>query len=237
MTTGRQHSDTLGGFTLTSASFPDFYSRIQNLRFPISVADVLELRDLINHSADVYEEAADIPDNREFRESLESAIHSFGIENSHHCERLIRVLTMLRSMHYQHTVSSRNAEQQLREWQAQNRMDQRAAMRNGVIALVVTGLLLLGWMLPETPGLLLKILPLISAMTAFHFFHMIPIMESKREALARDLNEVLRKRVEALNWRTLIHKLSLLLGYKKIQGIEVFRHEQAENHDNPPLLH
>jgi hypothetical protein len=237
MTTGRQHSDTLGGFTLTSASFSDFYSRIQNLRFPISVADVLELRDLINHSADVYEEAADIPDNREFRDSLESAIHSFGIENSHHCERLIKVLTMLRSMHYQHTVSSRNAEQQLRDWQAENRKVQRAAMRNGVIALVVTGLLLLGWMLPETPSLLLKILPLVSAMAAFHFFHMIPIMENKREALARDLNEVLRKRVESLNWRTLIHKLSLLLGYKKIQGVEVFRHEQAENHDNPPLLH
>lgn len=237
MTTGRHHSDTLGGFTLTSASFPDFYSRIQALRFPISVADVLELRDLINHSADVYEESADIPDNREFRESLEAAIHSFGIENRHHCERLLKVLTMLRSMHYQHTVSSRNAEQQLRDYQAENRKAQRAHLRNGVTALVVTGLLLLGWMLPESPGMPLKILPLISAMTAFHYFHHIPILEAKREALARDLNEVLRKRVESLNWRTLIHKLALLLGFKKIQGIEVFRHEQAENHNDRPLLH
>ncbi len=237
MTTGRQHSDTLGGFTLTSASFPDFYSRIQALRFPISVADVLELRDLINHSADVYEESAEIPDNQEFRDSLESAIHSFGIENAHHCERLLRVLTMLRSMHYQHTISSRNAEQQLREWQAENRRAQRASMRNGVIALVVTGLLLLSWAVPESPVLLHKILPLISAMVAFHYFHVIPLLERKREALAQDLNEVLRKRVDSLNWRTLIHKLSLLLGFKQIQGVEVFPHEQAENHNGPPRLH
>lgn len=237
MATGRQHSDTLGGFTLTSAGFPDFYTRIQNLRFPISVADVLELRDLINHSADVYEEPADIPDNREFRESLEAAIHSFGIENRHHSERLLKVLTMLRSMHYQHTISSRNAEQQLRDWQAENRKAQKSAMRYGITSLVVTGLFMLGWMLPNSPGMLLKILPLASAMLAFHYFHSIPILEGKREALAKDLNEVLRKRVDALNWRTMIHKLSLLLGFKQIQGVEVFRHEQPENHDSPPLLH
>jgi len=237
MTTGRQHSDTLGGFTLTTASFPDFYNRIQALRFPISVADVLELRDLINHSADVYEQGADIPDNSEFQESLESAIHSFGIETSHHVERLIKVLTMLRNMHYQHTISSRNAEQQLREWQADNRKKQLASRRNGAVSLVVTALLLMVWVLPESPGLLLKVLPLFSALAAFHFFHVIPVLEAQREALARDLNEVQRKRVDALNWRTLIHKLSLLLGYKKIQGVEVFRHEQTENHDNPPLLH
>lgn len=237
MTTGRQHSDTLGGFTLTSASFPDFYSRIQALRFPISVADVLELRDLINHSADVHEESTEIPESREFSESLEAAIHSFGIENRHHCERLLKVLTMLRSMHYQHTVSSRNAEQQLRDYQAENRKRQRACTRNGITALVVTGLLLLGWMMPESPNLLLQSLPLISAMTAFHYFHQIPLLEAKREALARDLNEVLRKRVDSLNWRTLIHKLSLLLGFKKIQGVEVFHHEQADNHNDRPLLH
>jgi hypothetical protein len=34
----------------------------------------------------------------------------------------------------------------------------------------------------------------------------------------------LRNRLDTLNWKTLIHKLSLILGYKQIQGIEVFRH-------------
>ena len=61
---GRLHTDTLSGLTLTTRDFPDFYARIVAMRFPISVAEVLELRDLINHSADVHEEPADIPQNR-----------------------------------------------------------------------------------------------------------------------------------------------------------------------------
>ena len=51
------------------------------------------------------------------------------------------------------------------------------------------------------------------------------------------VNEILRKRVDSLNWRTLIHKLSLLLGYKQIKGVEVFRHEQAEHHNDSRQLH
>lgn len=237
MTTGRQHSDTLGGFTLTSASFADFYNRIQALRFPISVADVLELRDLINHSADVYEESSDIPDNLEFRDSLESAIHSFGIENRHHSDRLIRILTILRSMHYQHTISSRNAEQLYRASIAQTRQTQRTYLRNGIIALALTGVLLLGWLLPQTPGMLLKIVPLISAIVAFRYFHAIPGLEGKLESQTQELNNVIRKRVDSLNWRTLIHKLSLLLGFKKIEGVEVFRHEQTDGYADRRSLH
>ncbi|MEK7759035.1 MAG: hypothetical protein AAB304_05475, partial [Pseudomonadota bacterium] len=133
---GRLHTDTLSGFNLTTRDFPYFYARVLALRFPISVAEVLELRDLINHSADVYEEPADIPQNREFRESLESAIHSFGIENRQHGERLLRVLSMLRNMHYQHTIASRDAEQRQRQLQADNRATRRHSLRNGVLALL-----------------------------------------------------------------------------------------------------
>jgi hypothetical protein len=57
------------------------------------------------------------------------------------------------------------------------------------------------------------------------------------ERLTHDLNDVLRKRVDTLNWRTLIHKLALLLGYKQIQGIDVFRHEQTDQGNTGPYLH
>ena len=107
---GKLHTDTLSGLTLTTRDFPEFHALIMALRFPIGVAEVLELRDLINHSAAVFEEAADTPQNREFRESLESAIQSFGIENRYHNERLVRVLNMLRGMHYQHIIASRDTE-------------------------------------------------------------------------------------------------------------------------------
>ena len=51
-----------------------------------------------------------------------------------------------------------------------------------------------------------------------------------------DLNLLLRQRVESINWRTLIHKLALLLGYKRIQGVEVFRQESADFNSGAYLL-
>ena len=233
----KTHADTLGGFTLSTHSFPSFYSRIQALRFPISVAEVLELRDLINHSADMYESPADAPANNEFQESLEGAIHSFGIENRHHCDRLIRVLAMVRGMHYQHTIASRDAEQQLRQRQAENRRTRRLHLRAGTLALVTLAASGLAWMLAAEPVWPLKALALAAALTAFNYFHSLPRLDREMEQYTLGVNEILRKRVDSLNWRTLIHKLSLLLGYKQIKGVEVFRHEQAEHHNDSRQLH
>ena len=225
---GKLHTDTLSGLTLTTRDFPDFHALIMALRFPIDVAEVLELRDLINHSAAVFEEAADTPQNREFRESLEGAIQSFGIENRYHNERLVRVLNMLRGMHYQHIIASRDAERRLREQQTENRVTRRNSLRNGVLALLTmlgTGL---AWFSLEGSNWLLKLLPLTAAILALGYFHALPLLDREMERLTRDLNDVLRRRVDTLNWRTLIHKLALLLGYKQIQGIDVFRHEQTD---------
>jgi hypothetical protein len=87
------------------------------------------------------------------------------------------------------------------------------------------------------PVLALKLAVLGGAVLAFLFIHALPKFDANMERLTRELNDVLRKRVDTLNWRTLIHKLSLLLGYKKIQGIEVFRHEQAEVPATSRYLH
>lgn len=234
---GKPHTDTLGSYTLTTEGFPDFYTRILAIRFPISVAEVLELRDLINHSADIYEEPADIPQNREFRESLESAIQSFGIENRHHCERLLGVLSMLRGMHYRHTIATRDAEQRLRRQQAENRTARAHSLRYGVVALasmLATGV---AWFTLVEAGWLLRLLTLVAAVVALGYFHSLPMLDRDLERVTQDLNAVLRRRVESLNWRTLIHKLALLLGYKKIEGIEVFRQQHPEAGGHQRRLH
>jgi hypothetical protein len=233
---GKLHTDTLSGLTLTTRDFPDFYTRIMALRFPIAVAEVLELRGLINQSAAVYEDPADIPQNREFHESLESAIQSFGIENRQHSERLLRVLSMLRGMHYQHTIASRDAEQRLRQLQSDNRTTRQHSLRNGVLALFTMAGTGLAWFSLDGVGWLLKLLSLAAAIAALGYFHALPLLDRDMERLTRDLNDVLRKRVDTLNWRTLIHKLALLLGYKQIQGIDVFRHEQAETGNSGSYL-
>jgi len=225
---GKLHTDTLSGLTLTTRDFPGFHALIMALRFPIGVAEVLELRDLINHSAAVYEETADIPQNREFRESLEGAIQSFGIENRQHSERLVRVLNMLRGMHYQHIIASRDAERRLREQQTENRVARRHSLRNGVLALLATLASGVAWFALMVTDWTLQLFPLATAIFALGYFHALPLLDREMERLTRELNDVLRKRVDTLNWRTLIHKLALLLGYKQIQGIDVFRRDQTE---------
>ena len=234
---GKSHTDTLGGYTLTTEGFPDFYTRILTIRFPISVAEVLELRDLINHSADIYEEPADIPQNREFRDSLESAIQSFGIENRHHCERLLGVLSMLRGMHYRHTIATRDAEQRLRRQQAENRAARAHSLRYGLIAVASMVGAGLAWFVLAETSWLLRLVTLLAAVVALGYFHSLPMLDRDMERITQDLNAVLRKRVESLNWRTLIHKLALLLGYKKIEGIEVFRQQQTESSSYRQRLH
>jgi len=47
------------------------------------------------------------------------------------------------------------------------------------------------------------------------------VEESSRFSADRSV-DVLRQRVNSLNWKTLIHKLALVLGYKRVPGVEVF---------------
>jgi hypothetical protein len=234
---GLSHADTLGGYTLTSDRFPDFHARILSLRFPIDVAEVLELRDLINHSADFHEEPSDTPQLREFRESLEDMIHSFGIENRHHCERLLRVLVMLRDLHYQHAIASRDAELRLRQQQAENRMARRVNRRNARMALVLMAITGCLWLVTDNAGWVIKLLPLVPALAALGYFHALPVLDRDMQRLTAEFNTVMRMRVESMDWRSLIHRLALLLGFKQIKGIQVFHHDQTDSGINSRPIH
>ncbi|MHB8345716.1 MAG: hypothetical protein ACYDHM_00775 [Acidiferrobacterales bacterium] len=227
-------SDNLAEFGLTAETFPEFYNKIASIRFPIAVEEVLDLRSLINHTADSFEDPSDSPQNREFQESLLTAIHSFGIENSHHCERLLRLLAVVRGLHYQHTIDSRNSEQRLRLAQADNRMAHSRSMLYGIYSLLAMTVCAVGWSMTKQPGWPIKLLTLVFAVLGLDYFHSLPKLDRERDSLSRELNEVLRKRVENLNWRTLIHKLALILGYKQIKGIEVFRHDDEHSYARHP---
>ncbi len=232
------NSDNLAEYGLSAITFPAFYKKITSMRFPIAVAEVLELRSLINHTADCFEEPTDSPQNREFRDSLLAAIHSFGIDNRHHAERLLRLLTVIRGLHYQHTIESRDAEQRLRASQADNRESRARSVLYGTYAMAAMTACAVGWYLTKQPGLPVKLLTLLFAVLGLDYFHALPRLDRERENYAKEISEVLRQRIDSLNWRTLIHKLSLILGYKQIQGIEVFQHiEERGRMDRPYSIH
>lgn len=217
-------TDNLADFTLTVESFPAFYKRIAAMRFPIAVEEVLELRDLINQSLEVFDQPADNPQSRDFKDSLLTAIHSFGIENDRHCKRLLNILAMLRDLHYQHSISSRDADKKLRRELAANRKARSHSARYGLLSILATIVCGMVWIGVAEAALWQKLLTAGFAFFAWDYHHSLPSLDKEITRLTAGLNNVLRNRVDTLNWKTLIHKISLILGFKQISGVEVFRH-------------
>jgi hypothetical protein len=231
-------TDNLADFTLTVSSFPAFYKKIAAMRFPISVEEVLELRDLINHSLESFDQPADNPQSRDFKDSLLTAINSFGIENDRHCQRLLKILAMLRDLHYHHSIDSRDTDERLRREVAANRQARSRSARYGLLSILATIVCGMAWIGIAEASLWLKMLTAGFAFFAWDYHHSLPTLDKEITRLSSQLNEVLRNRVDTLNWKTLIHKISLILGYKQISGVEVFRHNpEHETFDGSRTYH
>jgi hypothetical protein len=212
----------LHDFRLTPDSFPAFYFFLTGLRFPVPVSLVLDLRSALHYSADTMAEPRNVPHRAAFRQALAHAVASFGIEENRHRERLLKVLIMLRGLHQAHTQASRDAERNLRSLiENQNRARVRC-VRNGLFSVGAAATCFLVWVAMAAPDWRIKALTAGFAVLAFSFFRGSAAMERETARLTQQLNDVLRRRIHVIRWKTLIHKLALLLGYKRISGVEIF---------------
>ena len=218
----RELAQDFSGESLTPEGFHTFYTKFINLRFPMKIAHVLELRYLINHAFDHYREPPETPSYRQFRDSLQSALDSFAIENRRYSERMLKTLSMIRDVHYAHSIASRDAERHIRESMRRNRNDYAKAVRRGLFFIFSGVSFIVFWLATPNPHLVIKLLPVLCAWFALRNFHKLPGLDKEHEKLTLEVNDVLRRRVNSLNWKTLIHKLALVLGYKRVPGVEVF---------------
>ena len=218
---------------LTPKNFSHFYKDLLCLRFPIQVSNVLELRYLINNSVDNYHLPFDIPGYRQFRDALRSAIESFGVEKERHSSRLLNILAMIRDLHYFHSIESRNAETKLRYAIRKNREAKKRSLRYGVYSAIASATGGLVWIMLIQPGWLIKLVTFTMAYVAWDYFHSLSTLERDLVILKDSLNKLMRERVNSIDWKMMIKKMSLVLGYKQIKGVEVFRIEQ----DTPSAAH
>ena len=233
----RELAQDFSGVNLTPDSFHAFYTKFISLRFPMKIAQVLELRYLINHTVDKYKEPPATPSYRQFRESLQSALDSFAIDNRRHSERMLKILSMFRDIHYAHSIASRDAERRLREAMARNRDEYAKAVRYGLFFIFAGVSFIVMWLAMASPSVIVKLLPVAYAWLALRYFHKLPGLEKEYEKSTLDVNDVLRRRVSSLNWKTLIHKLALMLGYKRVPGVEVFHIEHDHDHMDRSVYH
>jgi hypothetical protein len=209
--------------SLAPEDFDVFYKQLAALRFPMDVAEVLEWRYVINHAVDDFVEPPLTPDYRQFRESLEAAVDSFSIDNKHHRERLVKILVMLREIHYAHSVRGRDAAAALRNNQSNNRRARTQSVYFGSFFLVAGIFSVILWLGGSEAQWFIKLLTGLCAYLTWDYFHSLPTLDREMSRLTQQLNEVLRKQIRSIDWKALIHKLSLLLGYKQISGVEVFQ--------------
>jgi hypothetical protein len=223
---------------LNAAGFTDFYRTLVGLRFPLPVDEVLELRSLINHAVDHYRVPTLTPDVRQFREALEAAIDSFGVTKKHHRERLINSLCLIRDLHVTHSINSRDQEQSLRSRLDKNQRTRTRAAREALLSVLLLVLMGFLWFtLAERHWLLLGV-GALSAYTGWNRFFALPDLDEDAQVMRQQLNAVLRARVKSVNWKTLIHKLAFILGFKRVHGIEVFRVEHRDDrHGGDPTYH
>ncbi|OGI41466.1 MAG: hypothetical protein A2140_07540 [Candidatus Muproteobacteria bacterium RBG_16_62_13] len=65
-----------------------------------------------------------------------------------------------------------------------------------------------------------------------------PSLARRHEELRLELNDVLRTRVDSVDWTVSVNRLALVLGYKKESGLEVFRlRTDSETDPGSPALH
>jgi hypothetical protein len=231
-----RHGD-FSSLTLDVDSLPVFHRTLLTLRFPLAVEQVLDLRSAINLAVDSYAEPPLTRDHREFRERLERVIDKAGID-SRHRERLLKLTAMLRDLYYEHNRQSRDRELYLRDKIEESAFAQRQSRRIGVIWLsggIISGLI---WLFQPEAGLFVKLLTAGFAYLSFDYFHALPSLARRHEELRRQLNDVLRVRVENVDWSVMVHRLALVLGYKQERGVEVFRiRTDTETDPGSPALH
>ena len=98
--------------------------------------------------------------------------------------------------------------------------------------------LAIAWAAAPQASWLVKVATLGATYLSYDFFHSLPTLEREHKALNKELNDLLRERITNVNWKMLIHKLSLLMGYKKVSGIEVFNmDEDVDHNDTLSFLH
>jgi hypothetical protein len=215
---------------LTPETFESLYNTIVGLKFPMDVARVLELRYLINHTVDAFTEPAPTIDYREFRDALQTVVDAIGIDNKRHSERMLRILCMMRELHYAYSVKTRDAENALRVEMSENRRRRRSAIRHAIeltLAAIFCGILWLG--LPELDWPI-KALTGAFAIGAWLYSRTLPALDRALSELEKRMNQLQRHRVRSIHWRLLAHKLALLLGFKRNSDVEVFIID-TEQHD------
>lgn len=207
---------------LTSATLPVFYRKVMALRFPIDVVDVIDIRDAINSAADAFTLPAPTTAHRQLRESVRSVIEATNIDQKHHIDRLIHIMTMFRELHRSHRIASRTAEAKLRQRQLNNREARRLSIHYGFCMLIAALFPFVAWLIMKQPHWIIPSSAVFLAYLSCDYFYSLTALKREHQLLAREIEDLLMERIGSWRRKAFTYRIALILGYKRSADVNVF---------------
>lgn len=216
-------SDYLAKLSIAPELFPFFYRRLVSLRFPIDVSEILELRYLSHHLIDHSENDGLGHEFGEFATARRRDMDAIGISKASHRERLGQLLLLVRGYHTAHAARSDAEEAKLRTDIERNHFAQRQSRHYAKTAGVAAMVAAASSFLLSPPAILTQGLTVFLTYLSLDYLYSQSALRREERILSRELGEILRQRVRAVNWRAVVRQTGAILGYTRPLGGEAFR--------------
>ncbi|MHB1950613.1 MAG: hypothetical protein ACYCQK_03985 [Acidiferrobacteraceae bacterium] len=220
-------ADPLTDLRSSHETFSQLYRHLLELRFPLDVAEILELRSLLNQLIDQEKDVQEDP-------ALVMELHriefdALGIAQPAHKDRLARLMVALRSWHVRHRNASRAQENRLRKALADNHRARKRSIQYGKACLVPALALFALSAVAGWHAWLIKGVALLLGYLFCDHFHSLVALGKQHRQLDGKLAQLVAARVPSLNANSLLRQVALILGYGRVKGVEPFMLEdQAE---------
>lgn len=212
--------DDLATQQLTVERFPTFYRKILRLRFPLDVAELIEIRDIINQAADNFDQPKQTSRYRRFVSALRAEIDALGIESQRRTDRLVHILSLLRHLYYAHRARARAMERRLQRRQAANHKARKTSIKYGMLALIAAVAAVFAWFGLDEIGWPVKVVAVLLGYLCFDYFHSLSTLADDYKRLGRRLEKVRKRRVRSFKRKVLLQKIALVLGYVHPAGVK-----------------
>lgn len=215
-------SDDLATQRLSVDSFPDFYRKLVCLRLPLDVAEVIDLRDIINQAAGEFTEPVPTAGCRRFVAAVRAEIDALGIDRTDHRAKITHILVMLRCLQQAHRATARQAGRALCRRQSANREARRLSIRYGIMLLVAAIIGLIAWLAMEEVTWPVRAATVLLAYLAFDYFFSLTVLAQDYRRLTHALEQLRGEQIRHFEWRTLVKHIALVLGYTHRFATEPF---------------
>jgi hypothetical protein len=216
-------SDDLAAQRLTADSFSGFYRKLIELRFPLDVAEVIDLRDIINQALDGFvEPVVSTRGNRRFVAAVRSEMQVLGVDRADYQAKLTRILVMLRCFQQAHNATSRQAGHTLRRRQQAIRKARKLSVKYGIVLLIAAIIGVVACFAIEDAGWPIRAATVLLAYLSLDHFYSLTVLAQDCRRLAHALEQLRSEQVRHFEWRTLVKHVALILGYTHRLATEPF---------------